>query len=61
MSKHEIDDLIGTAYNDAIENVIAVINRKAGREVFFSPRDKFAIEDIAQALGVRFDENGEIV
>lgn len=50
----------GSAYNEALKEVAEVINEAMGTN-FFYRRDWVALEEVATRLGVRFNEDGEIV
>lgn len=55
-----IDQLFAEAYNNAIDNVAYHINKVMETE-FFRYRDWPQLHDLALALGIRFDGNGEIL
>ncbi len=58
----KIDQLIGENWNNAVANVITVLNygRMEGDKLFYQ-RDRFFVEDTAMALGIRFDSDGNII
>lgn len=55
-----IDELYASAYVSAIGNVISVLNSTMKTKYFFF-RDCVAVEIMAMRLGIKFDEDGEIV
>lgn len=55
-----IDDMYAGAWNEAIEEIVNIINEELGQEVC-SIQEWTPIENIASRLGVRFNENGEIL
>ena len=55
-----IDDLYASAYENAINNVIGVLNESLGTKYFFS-RDCYVIDTIAEKLNIKFDVDGEII
>ena len=55
-----IQELFGEPWNAAITSVIEILNRERSDKLFYH-RDKFYAEDIAIALGVRFDCEGNII
>lgn len=56
-NSYTIEELYGEAWTDAIYAVGEVI----GKRPFYIMRDWEDIEEVAVKLGVRFNENGEIV
>jgi hypothetical protein len=55
-----IDDLYASAWQEAIENVAKVINKRLHTN--YSLREDWMIlEEIAMDFGIRFDENGGII
>lgn len=52
--------MCGEAYNNAIMSVIDVLNTTMGTKFFYS-RDWAQIDMLAEKLGIKFDENGNIV
>ena len=58
----KIDQLIGESWNNAVANVITVLNhgRMEGDKLFYQ-RDRFFVEDTAMELGIRFTEDGDII
>ena len=58
--KYEIEDLYAEAYNSAIINVISAMNDKMGTHYFYA-RDWAAVHELIAVLGIKFDENGEIL
>lgn len=58
----KIDQLIGESWNNAVVNVITILNygRMEGDKLFYQ-RDRFFVEDTAMALGIRFTEDGDII
>ena len=59
MKNFLIDELFGENWNTAIQNVINVLNKGRSEKLFYQ-RDKFYVEDVAMALGLRFTVDGEI-
>lgn len=55
-----IQQLFGENWNTAIMSVIDILNRERSDKLFYH-RDKFYVEDIAIALGMRFDDEGNII
>lgn len=56
-SYYTIEDLFASAWQDAIYAVGEVL----GKSPFYIMRDWVEIEEVARKLGVRFNENGEII
>jgi len=60
MKTYKIEDLYAYAYESAIENVATIVNLTLGTHYFFA-RDWAKLEQLADKLGIDFDENGELV
>lgn len=60
MRTYKIDELYGDNWINAIVEVLYLLNRGRDNKLFYM-RDKFFVEEMAQKLGVRFTENGNIV
>ena len=55
-----ITELYGNAWETAIENAIYELNKTLKLNLFFA-RDNNQVDTLCERLGIRFDENGEIV
>lgn len=60
MKTYTINQLIGEEYREAICNVMWELNNIFGNNLFFG-RDDAKVDMLAEKLGIRFDENGNIV
>lgn len=56
----KIDNLCGEAYNNAIYSVMDLLNTTFGMDLFYA-RDWSKIDELANKLGINFDENGYIL
>ena len=52
--------MCGEAYVSAITNVACMLNKTMGTNFFYA-RDWAQLDMLAEKLGIRFDENGNIV
>ena len=59
-SDRHIDDMYGDAYNSGIQNVIKILNKNLGTKLFYA-RDWATIDSVCEELGIKFDDDGEIV
>ena len=57
---YKIDELIGSNWNTAIQNAMEILNRGRDNKLFYQ-RDRFFVEDMVMALGMRFTAKGEII
>lgn len=55
----ESDAICASAWDNAIENVAKCVNEVLGLNI--STREWQKLEELANKLNIRFDENGEIV
>lgn len=60
MNEYKIDELISIAYQNAIQEVIDVVNRELGLSLFYF-RDWSGVETLACKLGLRFTKDGNII
>lgn len=64
MKTYKINELLGEEYREAICNVMWVVNDTFGNShdanLFFG-RDDATIDMLAERLGIRFNEKGDIV
>ena len=56
-----IEDMYASAWQAAIENVGNILNKELGLNLQVTQDDWRQVERIADALKIRFDENGEII
>lgn len=61
MTEFTINDLYGSAWESAIDEVASVLNGKIDGLHLFRTRDWVAIEQVAESLNIRFTVNGEII
>lgn len=59
MKTYKLSNLFGYAYTVALNNSIEYIERKVNRTI--ADKSEYNIEIITEFLGLKFDENGNIL
>ena len=57
---YTIDTMCGAHWSDAVLNVIDILNEELGLDLFVF-RDGNAIDTVCEKLGIRFDDDSNIV
>lgn len=56
MKQFTINDLYASAWQNAVTTVAKILGRSTDKEAWW-----IEIEDLCETLGLRFDENGNII